>query len=198
MELVKQGLMSTVRLYRAAGADFPKSELKPLCSVVWYCLRGRYRCYTLTHEGEARGYAMLFLPGDGGEKLIDYLAVFKKDRGRGYGSELLRLLREREGPTVLESEDPDFSHGDADRAVREKRLAFYFRAGYTVRPFKVKLFGVEFLILSNGGALSRRGLEGIYEAMLPAAVRRRQLVLTEDAEDGRQAAPSGRHFGETD
>ncbi len=177
MELVRQNIFSTIKIYKAADADFPKSELKPLASVVFYCLSGRYRCYTLEHGGERLGYALLFIPRRGGKKLLDYLAVFKEHRGRGCGSELLRLLREKEGATVLESEDPDFSSDGSDREIREKRLVFYARAGYIAQPLKVRLFGVWFLILSNGGDCGRRDLEAIYEDMLPPRTRRTQLVL---------------------
>ena len=81
--------------------------------------------------------------------LLDYLAVSPACRGQGIGSEILRLLDERYGGKriLLEIEDPEEPCDNPKE--RRSRKAFYLRNGMTVQDYKVWLFGIKMLILTN-------------------------------------------------
>lgn len=81
--------------------------------------------------------------------LLDYLAVSPACRGQGIGSEILSLLDERYGGKriLLEIEDPEEPCDNPKE--RRSRKAFYLRNGMTVQDYKVWLFGIKMLILTN-------------------------------------------------
>lgn len=73
--------------------DFPREERIPLSA----CLRLRDKGKMLIHgfyEGEnLRGYAVTVPDKSTGALFLEYFAVLKQYRGRGYGSEMLRLMK---------------------------------------------------------------------------------------------------------
>lgn len=144
--------------------DFPADEIKP-----WKIMEKLYRdgCYDMLAavvDGKMVGYAWQFRPG-GDVLLIDYLAVLPEYRGNGIGSRILRALVEHyREKLILESEFPQEA---PDRAVAERRLGFYNRAGFEITNVQVRLFGVRFHILAHGGdAKAKEHMQNIYHAML--------------------------------
>ena len=79
--------------------------------------------------------------------LIDYLAVRQDLRGKGIGSEALKLARKMyEGKCLfLEIESTKKPCPDIDS--RQKRKNFYLKNGLSDSGFSVNLFGVEMEIL---------------------------------------------------
>lgn len=62
-------------------------------------------------------------------RYLEYLAVSPELRGHGYGSQMLRYLRDTEHTVILEI-DP------LSNELSVRRLQFYERAGYTLTPYR--------------------------------------------------------------
>ena len=97
--------------------------------------------------------------------LLDYFAVSPTRRGQGVGSEVLKLLTQRyQGKRILlEIEDPE--EPCKNQKDRLRRKAFYLRNGLTVQDYKVWLFGIKMLILTNGTTVSYEEYHEIFEAV---------------------------------
>ncbi|MCD7929859.1 MAG: GNAT family N-acetyltransferase [Clostridiales bacterium] len=160
--------------YEQMERDFPPSELKSLellaaledrgVNTLW----GAYRNRTLT------GYYVLAQAPQTPALLLDYFAVLPPFRGTGCGGEILRHLHETlpEGRyLVVESEDPQVAADPAERKIRERRVAFYRRNGTALTNLTVRLFGVEYVLLTLGIAPSAEQVavdyQALYRHMLP-------------------------------
>lgn len=138
--------------------DFPLAERTPFRILKKLAESGRVRFYFACEGDEVKAYCVLHIFG--GYTQLLYFAVDPSARGAGVGSAVLPLIREAAGGTlVLEVEDPAEAKGDADFAVRKRRIAFYERAGFEM------LKGVRLLI--PGGVL-RPMADGNVEGDLPA------------------------------
>lgn len=131
--------------------DFPKSERKPLFKILCSLKKERYICYGIFKEELLFGYAYFVLLKENGKScyLLDYFATIKGMRGNGIGSAFLKLLRDeiRDGEMLLcEAESPVGSTGD-ELAVREDRITFYLKNGFTNTGVTANTFGVDYIIL---------------------------------------------------
>lgn len=139
----------TQQLYLDA---FPACERKPFEMLEAMQREGRGQILAITGEGNFLGMAVVLFWED--IVLLDYLAVASDGRGRGTGSEALRLLRRRfPGRRLLiEIEQPD---DDApDNFLRVRRRQFYLRAGFQPMEIRILLGGVPMELLSVGGGVS--------------------------------------------
>ena len=131
--------------------DFPPEEIKPFSSIRSMHERGEYLGLgMLSADGRVLAYAFLAASGAAGKAvLLDYLAVDKASRGEGIGTRMLYEIREicADTPVLIETEDPEYAFDEADRQKREKRIAFYFRNNALDTGVRVRVFGVEFVIL---------------------------------------------------
>ena len=132
--------------------DFPKEELKPLDSIRRMWDMHSYDCYQLTENGALVGYALFVRQSCDGRDwyLLDYLAVIKKYRNHGYGSEFLHglpMLIKDADSIIVEVEDPDKAGDEADGMLRRRRLAFYLRGGFVKTGVTATIFGVPYHIL---------------------------------------------------
>ena len=138
-------LLKIRRLYREA---FPKCERKPFSIILAMAKKGKTDLWYLEDEG---GFAGLCATINGTDKvLIDYLAVAKKRRGKGVGSEMLATLLEhyKDYGVFLEIEELDPAAENNEE--RKRRKQFYLRAGFTPMDTHVKLFGVDMELLGKG------------------------------------------------
>lgn len=128
--------------------DFPPSELKRLSSILAMRERGEYDVVGATEHGTLMGYALLYRPRDGRIALLDYLAVEPQVRGRGVGTAMLALLRERcrasTDALMIECERPKAA---PDEAGARRRIQFYTQAGAQLTSVRIWLFDVEYSIL---------------------------------------------------
>lgn len=153
-------------------ADFPEDELKSFRIIERLMKDGQYICCGVFRKNEADadaagpgsgacavkdlcGYGLyVFLEKDGVKHyLIDYLAIREDMRGRGVGSAFLRdvagILPGPAGMCLVEAEDPEYAPDASERAVRERRIAFYERGGYYDTGVRACLFGVRYVILNK-------------------------------------------------
>lgn len=129
--------------------DFPKSELKPLSTLLRCMNEGRCVPYAL-YDGDAiAAYAVMLSAVPGEACILDYLATVRDRRGCGAGSEMLRLLQnELTGCAgiLIEYECPEDDVDDDERAVRLRRERFYQKNGVRKTGIDLILFGVHFSI----------------------------------------------------
>ena len=160
-------------------ADFPKNELRPFSSVVQLHGEGRYTGYGMYDQADQlQAYVFLAMLREDTRchYLVDYLAVLPDRRDSGLGSVLLRLLPEalkNAGCIVGEVEDPDRTEDPREKHTRQRRIAFYQRAGYLDTGVKVCLFGVDYRVMEipspagHSPGEIRRVYEAIYRSFLP-------------------------------
>ena len=132
--------------------DFPPQELKPLDTMLTLQSQGRYQALGLYEGEQLLGYALLWLAEGGQAALLDYLGVTEACRGRGYGSLLLERLFQIYGAhtaILAEVEAPE-AREPRERALQERRLKFYHRAGFRYTGFDSLLFGVHYRLLAAG------------------------------------------------
>ena len=141
------GFLDVLRIRRLYREAFPRCERKPFSIIRAMEKKGKTDLWYFEDEG---GFAGLCATINGkNEILIDYLAVAKKRRGTGLGTEMLKLLLERyrEYGVFLEIEELDPSA--KNNAERIRRKEFYLRAGLTPIDTHVKLFGVDMELLGK-------------------------------------------------
>lgn len=129
---------------------FPPMELKPLYTMERLRDKGRYEALGLFQGPFLQGYALMWMDERGQYPLLDYLGVPEEMRGRGQGAEVLRLLRTRYPEAkgiIAEAEAPEAAADEAERTLRQRRLRFYDRCGFTTLPFDCGLFGVHYRVL---------------------------------------------------
>lgn len=151
MKLVKLEKKTIVEIYNERMVfDFPKDELRPLNMILGPYEKGTYVCYGINDENsdEILGYAF-FVKMDQ-HYLFDYLAVSDAKRGTGIGTSFLALLKEefRDSDSVIgEVEDPECAENAEDKERKLRRLRFYLNNGYIDTNVRVKLFGVDYIVL---------------------------------------------------
>lgn len=172
--------------------DFPSEERPHLSAMRRHVEKGLQEIYFL-HDGHAdAAYAVCAEAND--IVLITLLAVFAGNRGRGHGTALLSLLKDRyqgKRAILLEVDDPGEAADDAERAVRQKRIAFYRRAGYLrLHGVVNQCFGVRLLMLALPLAdqpqavrkSAAADIQAVYRKILPKWLWP-QVVTTDGADE---------------
>ena len=166
--------------------DFPGNELKSLAMIEKSFGERRYPCYGAREGADILAYAFFVLTED--LYLLDYFAVKKELRGSGIGSRFLKELNSRclkEAACVLaEVDDPRFAGSDEEKAVCERRLAFYLGNGFADTGVRARTFGADFLILEfpKGGPRSRAEAgefyARIYRSLLPERIYKQMVRIS--------------------
>lgn len=129
--------------------DFPRSELKPMRTILQMCREGVYDALGAYDAEGMAAYAMVYRNPNGRAPLLDYLAVEPGRRGGGIGGAWLSLLRAHYAQAfdalLIECEAPDRA---PDARLARARLRFYEREGAQRTDLRATLFGVDYLILS--------------------------------------------------
>lgn len=155
-----ENIREWLRLYRLYQSAFPANEKKPFSMIrsmhkkgksdVWYCERnGKFAGLVITINGPE-------------QVLLDYLAVAKKRRGQGVGSEMLQAMRKQyEGRGVfLEIEIVDENAENFEE--RKRRKQFYLSNGMTPMNVFVELFGVDMELLGFDCSLTFEEYHAFY------------------------------------
>ncbi len=130
------------KLYRSA---FPIYERKPFSMIKKMEKKGVTDVWCFEKEGDFIGLAATI----NSEKtiLIDYLAIEKKHRRQGCGSEILRLLREKYASRGVFVEIESTFEDCENKEERKRRKAFYLRNGMEEMGVLAELFGVNMELL---------------------------------------------------
>ena len=161
------------RLYREHVAeDFPPAERRPLSTILRLRRRGDYDTWGVFDGDALAAYAFLWRGADCA--LLDYLAVCRDARGRGYGTRALELVKGQYGPVPLlaEVEAPEESAPPGENALRQRRLHFYRRAGFAPLGYQAVLFGVRYAMLSwpAAGPKEAERLQAAHRALYQSEV----------------------------
>lgn len=165
-------------------ADFGGHGLKPLEMIRILWDRGCYEAICLYEEEELRAYA-LFVLGEGEEcLLLDYLAVCREARDRGFGGIFLSMMKEHyadKAGILLETESMNSAPDQEQYEIRSRRLRFYLRNGCCVTKVKSLLFDGEYDILyipiREQNLQVQHELENIYDLMFPEPVREKYVSV---------------------
>lgn len=92
---------------------------------------------------------------------LGYLAISPHVRSQGYGSKILRLMKEKfpDNRLVLESESVSVAADNIDQ--RKSRLAFYERNGFSQTGFRMRDNGVVYDVLCCNGEITRDECETV-------------------------------------
>lgn len=129
--------------------DFPSSERPSLSIFAEMIAQSASALYIFEKDGQDVAYTVL--REDDGYILLNFLAVYENQRGKGIGSEFLHEIatfyHNKKG-ILLEAEHIAYATTPADATLRQKRVAFYERCGYIcLIPFDLLLFDVHYHIM---------------------------------------------------
>lgn len=147
--------------------DFPKSELKPVRAMLRLIDMGIYEPLLVTENGEAIGYAMVWLPESRQGALLEYFGVLRGKRNGGLGTRILAALVQRYGQIFGEVEAP-VSDDPEENDLRQRRIGFYLRNGLRKLDYDCALFGVHFHCLYMGPETDDRKIEQLHRGVYAA------------------------------
>ena len=135
-------------IYRLYMTAFPKEERKPFELMLEKEKEGSMELLCI--EDDAQGFlglAIFVLYKD--LALLDYFAIADEHRGKGLGTEALRLLQTYHQGTRFFLEIEDIHVESDNKEERMRRRAFYLRNEMRVMSFTVDLFGVCMEVLTH-------------------------------------------------
>ena len=144
--------------------DFPKSELKPVRSMLRLMEMGIYEPLLVIENEEAVGYAMVWLSESRQGCLLEYFGVLRGKRNGGLGSGILAVLAQRYGQIFCEVEAP-VSDDPEENDLRRRRIGFYLRNGLRKLDYDCALFGVHFHCLYMGRETDDRKIERLHRGV---------------------------------
>lgn len=149
---------------------FPPEERPPFFLLKRRMKTGEGLCLTAWDGGAPVGFLYLICHGD--MAYLFFFALEKGRRGKGYGTEILRLLRERyRGKRLfLARERLDRQAPNYDQRVR--RHTFYLRAGFEDQPCVIQEGGVTYDVMSIGGGISPEEYDALISPWAGRWVRR--------------------------
>ena len=129
---------------------FPPAEKKPFELILKKRDEGIMMLIAIEGEGgEFLGLAITLCYSD--LLLLDYFAIAEDMRGRGIGSEAIKMLLALypDKRFLLETEDPDEVGAD-NTEIRRRRLGFYLRSGLCEMEYRIMLFETQMRVLTGG------------------------------------------------
>lgn len=166
-------------LYRVhMRRDFPPNELKSLSMLENLTQSGINSVWAFERDGALAGYYVLARVPGSSMVLLDYLAVVPELRNTGVGSALMAQIVRRLPPDcylLIESERPEPAPSPEEQSIRARRVGFYQRCGAVRSPLNVRLFGVDYAVLTLPAERTpsppqqRRDYLEVYRSMLPPA-----------------------------
>ena len=134
-----------LRLWWLYLRSFPDAERKPIRRILKMAKLGRAGIWAIRRDGKFAGLLMTMEAPHLVQ--LDYLAVCKKERNSGLGSEALALFREKLAgkPLLVEIESPYIP--GPDQALRQRRRGFYLRAGMVPLGILAEVYEVQMELL---------------------------------------------------
>lgn len=171
------------RVYPLLERDFAPEERKRQPQLKALMEKGMEVGWLLMADGREAGYAFIVRHPAVPFVLLDYIATHR--HGRGDGSVLLALLKNEYPQGILaEVDDPEEAQG-GERALRERRLGFYRRAGFVPCPFENDIYTVRYLVhlwsmapLEHPAREAAVALDTLYALQLPDEVYRANVFIT--------------------
>ena len=153
-------LLQWARIHRLYHEAFPRSERKPFSMIVKKWREGVMDVWYCTHAGKFVGIAITI---NGPTMiLLDYFAIGKNLRSKGYGSAILQTLRTHYAGMGIFGEIENTYAPGPDQALRQRRKQFYLDNGLEEMGVMVVLFGVEMELLGWGCQLTYEQYHSFY------------------------------------
>ena len=155
-----KGFSQWVDIYRLYQEAFPASEKKPFSMILKMHRKGASDVWRFTRDGKFAGL-IITINGEN-HVLLDYLAVKKSRRGRGIGTEILKLMRqEYAGKGVFLEIESVYEECD-NKQQRLRRKHFYEKSGMKSMEVFVWLFGVKMELMGFDCRLSYEDYHNFY------------------------------------
>ena len=151
IEKVKFGDKKVKQIYYDA---FPKEERMPFSMMVGMSKLCNTDFLSFYEGGTLCGF--IYLAHVGKTVFVMFFAVDKILRSKGYGSEILKEIRNRypDKKIIISVEPCDRNARDFE--TRKRRKAFYLRNGYEETGYMMKLGGTVQEIIISGGKFSEK------------------------------------------
>lgn len=185
MDLKKMNLTEIENIYNNFMLeDFPKSELKSLKTIVRLYKLNKYFAFGIYEKDEFLGYALTMTSEN--IVLLDYFAIKKDDRNKGYGGLALNLItnyfEENFDVFILECENPKFYSNEMDKEKKQGRINFYLKNGFVKTSIEANVFTNEYIVLSkNNKTISDKEIAKaffkIYVAMSNEEISRKNVFI---------------------
>lgn len=155
-----RGLKQWAEVYYLYQKAFPASEKKPFSMIRSMHKKGNSHVWRFERNGKFAGIIITINGQD--HILLDYLAVDKKQRGTGIGTEILALMKDHYAPKGVFLEIESVYEDCANKAQRLRRKHFYEKCGMESMGVFVWLFGVKMELMSFGCNLSYEQYHAFY------------------------------------
>lgn len=136
------------KLYKSYKKDFPKIERAYFYIIKKKSREGLVSIYILEDGKDILGYALNIET----EKyvLIWYIAIVEMYRKRGYGTELVNILKEKykkENKSIfIEVERSGYGKDEQENEIREKRINFYKRLNFKQINLLANMYATDYEI----------------------------------------------------
>lgn len=148
MELKKLDKKTVIQIFdEHIINDFPKSEIRPLKSMLKLYDKKQYICFGL-YDKVLIGYAFFVLIEGKEYLLLDYFAIISGNRNSGIGSIFIKKLQYKlAGYLILAEVEKAQGHHMEEIEIRKKRINFYLKNDFKFSDITCHLFGVDYHIL---------------------------------------------------
>ncbi len=122
-------------IYKRITEDFAQGEYPPFDKLYKQLEANIQKGWILVHDGRDAAYSICAEGPENGFVLISFFAVYKEYRGTGIGTVFLEKLKEmysRSSGIIVEVEKAEDALHLEDAGIREKRMEFYSRAGFSL------------------------------------------------------------------
>lgn len=148
-DMVKSDIEFVKNLYIEA---FPPEERAPFGYIKRRHFNGKARMFVASRDGGKIGFAYIIEHND--VVYLLFLAVNGAERGKGYGTEILSLIKDMfKGKRLLIAREPIDENAD-NNAQRVARHKFYLKNGFTDSDCKIHEAGVTYDVMTVGGDVS--------------------------------------------
>lgn len=141
-----------LKIYRLYMSAFPKCERKPFSMILSMQKKGKTDLWYVVSGGRFVGMGATI--NSNNLILLDYFAISKKCRGKGYGSKILKKLRDLYPGKGFFLEIEKVYENAENYRERHRRKQFYLNAGMKELGTDVKLFGVDMELLGYDCSLN--------------------------------------------
>lgn len=131
---------------------FPPEERPPFFIMQWRAKRGKGQMLAARDGETFVGFAYLICHED--LAYLFFLAIEDDQRGMGYGSAILKALRERCKGKRLFLAREQLDEKAPNYAQRVRRHSFYLRSGFADLPCRIQEGGVVFDAMGIGGNIT--------------------------------------------
>lgn len=131
--------------------SFPKDEIRELKNITKLYNSGNYLAIGGYIDGVLKIYGF-FVVFDK-NYLMDYLAVVEEQKGQGFGTEFLEKIVPMISPFnlfFLEVEQVEKAPNQEEKLIRQRRINFYKRNGFSLSGIKADVWKVPFAMMYYG------------------------------------------------